>query len=172
MGCLKQSLSVPWILCFLENTCFSKVQSSMRKGKWATLIELLCHQQFYHLRYAILKCICATVNTLICPALQFIKKLLSCFLLSQDPQVVTGSHDTTIKFWDLVAGNSSVKWNTVHCCFLRIYFYYSCFLLQGGLCVLLHTIKSLSELWHFIQRSKFLSMIWFSILSTMLWTFI
>lgn len=45
------------------------------------------------------------------------KKLLSCFLLSQDPQVVTGSHDTTIKFWDLVAGNSSVKWNTVYCCF-------------------------------------------------------
>jgi len=29
--------------------------------------------------------------------------------VSQDPQVVTGSHDTTIKLWDLVAGKLSVK---------------------------------------------------------------
>ena len=29
--------------------------------------------------------------------------------MSQDPQVVTGSHDTTIKLWDLVAGKLSVK---------------------------------------------------------------
>ena len=28
--------------------------------------------------------------------------------MSQDPQVVTGSHDTTIKLWDLVAGKLSI----------------------------------------------------------------
>jgi WD40 repeat protein len=28
-----------------------------------------------------------------------------CFLCFQDPQVVTGSHDSTIKFWDLRFGN-------------------------------------------------------------------
>lgn len=27
-------------------------------------------------------------------------------LIIQDPQVVTGSHDSTIKFWDLRYGNS------------------------------------------------------------------
>uniref|UniRef100_A0A804K4X5 Uncharacterized protein n=2 Tax=Musa TaxID=4640 RepID=A0A804K4X5_MUSAM len=30
----------------------------------------------------------------------------SVFARPTDPQVVTGSHDTTIKFWDLVAGKT------------------------------------------------------------------
>lgn len=35
--------------------------------------------------------------------LGYVMKL--CFSYFQDPQVVTGSHDTTIKFWDLRFGN-------------------------------------------------------------------
>ena len=78
----------------------------------------------------------------------------------QDPQVVTGSHDTTIKFWDLVAGNSTIKFDNVHqmisfssICFC---FHYSCLFLQGRLCVLLRTIRSLFGLWHCIRKSWFL----------------
>uniref|UniRef100_A0A453EME3 Uncharacterized protein n=1 Tax=Aegilops tauschii subsp. strangulata TaxID=200361 RepID=A0A453EME3_AEGTS len=80
----------------------------------------------------------------------------SVFARPTDPQVVTGSHDTTIKFWDLVAGNSTIELDIVHQMVPFICIHYSCLFLQGKLCVLLHTIRSLFGPWHCIQKRNHL----------------
>lgn len=72
----------------------------------------------------------------------------------QDPQVVTGSHDTTIKFWDLRYGNM-ILFITMPFIFASVFSLHFC-VWQERQWQLWHTIRNLFGQWHCILKSMIL----------------